>query len=209
MSTRESTHANTPVIGLVGGVGSGKSTVAEAFRQQGARVIDADAIGHAVLRAPDVQRQVRERWGTGVLAPDGTVDRRALGRIVFADRAELDALNAIVHPRIRAEMERQIAVGRAEGVRAVVLDAAVLFEAGWDDLCDRVLFVDAPEAQRRERVARTRGWDRSTWGAREKSQIPLDNKRGRCDDVLDNSSSVSHLQERVRAYLDGLIQGAD
>ena len=194
--------ARKPVIGLVGGIGAGKTRAAQEFARLGCAVIDADAIGHELLRDDRVRAAVHRRWGDGVFRSDGAVDRGALARVVFGDSADLAALNDLLHPLIRVRMEELI--DRAEGdrsVKAVVLDAAVLFEAGWDDLCSRRVFVSCPAEQRAQRVAATRGWDRATWAEREKAQISLDAKARKCDDHIDSSSSVSHLAEQVRRIL--------
>ena len=190
-----------PVIGIVGGVGAGKSTVAAELVRLGCALVDGDAIGHDLLCLPEVSERLRCRWGEGIFLPDGAVDREGLGRIVFADPAERRALDEILHPRIRRSMERQIAemTNRPE-VKAVVVDAAVLFEAVWDDLCTHRVFVDCPAEARARRVLLGRRWDRATWAAREKSQFSLDKKARMCDYMLSNSSSVSHLVEQVRSF---------
>lgn len=199
-----------PVIGVVGGIGAGKSTVAGALVEMGCERVDADAIGHELLACPEVRRLLRDRWGQGVFSPDGSVDRSALGRLVFADAASLAELNRIMHPRMRAEMEEQIrlAQGRRE-VPAVVLDAAVLFEAGWDELCSAMVFVRAPLETRLDRVQRARGWDRTTLSEREKLQISLDSKARKCDYTVENSSSISHLHAEVRRLLARMLHGTD
>jgi dephospho-CoA kinase len=199
-----------PVIGVVGGIGAGKSTVAAELVRLGCGLIDADAIGHELLSDPDVQAELRRRWGEGGFGPDGGVDRGALARRVFHDPQELAALNAIMHPRMRRRMEERIArLAQDPSAAAVVIDAAVLFEAGWDDLCTHVVFVQAPEDARARRVQASRGWDRATWTAREKSQISLDSKARRCYVVLENSSSVSRLQEQVRKLFCRVIHVAE
>jgi dephospho-CoA kinase len=199
-----------PVIGIVGGVGAGKSTVAAELVRLGCELIDADAIGHELLRGPTVRREVRKRWGAGVFSADGQVSRRALAAAVFGRRRELAALNRIMHHRIRRRMERRIAqLRRDPSVPGVVLDAAVLLEAGWDDLCTHVLFVRAPAGLRARRVSAARGWDRRTWRAREKSQISLDTKVKGCYGVVDNSSSVSHLRRQVRRVLHRIVHAVD
>ena len=134
-----------PVIGIVGGIGAGKSTAAGQFAALGCRLVDADRIGHELLAEPDVQAEIRRRWGDAAFAPGGQVSREALAELVFDSPAELDALNAILHPRIRRRMEQAIAEAQADASAAgVVLDAAVMFEAGWDDLCTHRVFVGAP-----------------------------------------------------------------
>ena len=199
-----------PVVGIVGGIGAGKSTVAAEIVRMGGRLIDADKIGHEVLGDPEVSREIRRRWGDGVFAPDGRVDRQALGREAFSDRRELDALSRITHPLIRRGIQRRIAEAVSDpAARLIVLDAAVLFEAGWDDLCTHVVFVDAPDEARAKRAAAQRGWDQAAWRGREIMQISLDKKRRKCDYTIDNSSSVSCLQEQTRQLLHKILRPAE
>ena len=187
-----------PVIGIVGGVGSGKSTAAAELAALGCRVIDADALGHELLEEPQVKAELKKRWGEGIFREDGSVDRAAVAKIVFSDRAELEALNSIMHPLMRKSMEAEIAAARSDpGVAAVVLDAAVLFEAGWDDLCTAVVFVSAPRPVRLARLSGKRRLDAGEIALREKFQISLDNKARKCDYTIDNSSSVRRLRKRV------------
>jgi dephospho-CoA kinase len=196
-----------PVIGIVGGVGAGKSTAAGEFAALGGRLIDADRIGHDLLGEPKVLAEIRRRWGDAVLGPDAQVDRQALAEVVFGSPAELSALNAILHPRIRLRIRRAIADAQAdESAKAVVVDAAVLFEAGWDDLCTHLVFVSAPADQRRRRVAKSRHWSREAWMAREKSQIPLDTKASLCDYTVDNRFGASFLREQVRVIFHRIRQ---
>lgn len=187
-----------PVIGIVGGVGAGKSTAAREFVALGCRLVDADKIGHQLLAEPDVLAEIRRRWGDVAFGPDGQVSRPALAEVVFDSPTELEALNAILHPRIRRRMEQAIADVQAEpSVEGVVLDAAVMFEAGWDDLCTHLVFVAAPADERQRRVAVSRNWSVEAWRAREKSQISLDIKAGRCEYSLDNRFGASFLREQV------------
>jgi len=202
------------VIGLLGGVGAGKSTVAAVLGELGCAVIGGDGIGHQLLTEPDVIRQLRERWGDSIFftnnATNSAVDRKALAAIVFEDHHELDSLSAILHPRIRRRIEERIAaIGPDASIPAAVLDAAVLLEAGWDDLCTHLVFVDAPAPDRCRRTLKHRGWDRKTWQDRENSQISLDNKRDRCDYSIVNSSSVSCLHKRIRELFQSIVLDAD
>jgi len=191
-----------PVIGLVGGIGAGKSAAAREFVAVGLSLVDADRIGHELLADRDVSRRIVQRWGNGVLRSDGQVDRGVLGERVFADPDELKALNELLHPRMRRRMVEQIARAMADPAAAgVVLDAAVLFEAGWDDLCTHVVFVAAPEDVRFERVLAQRNWTRQLWRRREKSQISLDKKAAKCDYTIDNRTSASHLRKQIRELL--------
>jgi dephospho-CoA kinase len=190
-----------PVIGVVGGIGSGKSAASAALARRGGRVIDADRIGHDALRDPAIRDRVAARW-PGVIATDGSIDRKRLGRIAFADAQELKALEAIVHPWIRARVQEQIEVANAEaGVRFVVLDAALLLEAGWDDACDHVVFVDARFETRLAR-ALGRGWDAAELTRRERAQWPLDRKRDAADAVLNNEGTPEELADAADRLLE-------
>lgn len=203
-------HHNKPVIGIVGGIGAGKSLTGEKFAELGCAVISGDEIGHELLRDADVAAEVVRQWGDGVLGADGQIDRSALGRIVFDAPREMAKLTAILRPRIRSRLTERIAAAQADAAAvAVVVDAAVLFEAGWDDLCDCVVFVDAPRAVRLARVAEVRGWDETALAKRERLQIELDKKRQMCDYVIDNHASDSHLCETIRQLLDRIVSAKD
>jgi len=199
------------VLGLVGGIGSGKSQVAAAFARRGARIIAGDQLAHAALRDPDIRSRVRERWGDEVIDENGEVNRRRLGAIVFADAAELKALETLTHPWIRHHIHAEIE-GACEDsqVPLIVLDAAIMLEAGWNDVCDRLIYIDAPRAVRLQRVARQRGWTEKEVTAREQAQLPLTEKVVRADHVLDNSASLEHLDRQVDdlLHLWGLAQAS-
>jgi dephospho-CoA kinase len=200
-------HGSIPVLGLIGGIGSGKSQVASVLAGLGARVIDADAVGHMLLNRRPVRDRLVARFGPGILAADdpAVVDRRALGAIVFADPSARRDLEAIVHPRMRRSFAKTIARAVAERrARAVVLDAAVLFEAGWNTLCDRVLFVDTPRPERLARLAAQRGWTEATLSAREGAQWALDEKQRRADAVLHNADDLRQLETEVGRFWDSL-----
>ncbi len=192
-------HGPYPVAGLTGGIGSGKSRVAAALRARGAVVIDADAVGHEVLEQPEVRRQVVDRFGPQVVhSPDGSIDRRALGCIVFADPSALRDLEAIVHPVMRRRFEEIIAREIREGAAPlVVLDAAILLEAGWDSLCDLIVFVDASLPIRLDRVARSRGWTAELLQAREAAQWSCERKRARAHVRFRNEASLEDLDRNV------------
>lgn len=190
------------VIGVVGGIASGKSVVARRLAAWGAELLDADRAGHDVLEQPDVRAALRARWGAGVFSSSGQVNRAAVAAVVFDEQdvrhAELRFLEGLTHPRIRARLEGCIAQLRQNGqTPAVVLDAPLLFEAHWDTLCDRILFVDAPEPLRRERAERTRGWTADEFHRREAAQLDLAVKRARADTIIDNSGTPAATWQQV------------
>jgi dephospho-CoA kinase len=197
-----------PVVGLVGGIGAGKSVAAAALGELGLLVLDADAVGHALLAQRPARDRVVERFGPGVLRADEygvegsepEVDRKALGRIVFADPAARRDLEAILHPAMRETFRRAIDRAGRNGRAGVALDAAVLYEAGWDTLCDAVLFVDAPRDVRLPRLAAARGWTADDLDARERAQAPIEAKRERADQVFTNAGAPEALREAVAAW---------
>lgn len=186
------------VIGLLGGIASGKSLVAQQLEALGALRLDADRVGHEVLLDPQVEQAVRQRWGADVFDGDGRVDRRKLAAIVFAPPPEgpqhLADLEKLTHPRIAARLQAQIAAATAP---VVVLDAAVMLKGGWDKLCDEIWFVDTPRDQRIARARQYRGWTEQEFSDRENAQEPIDLKRKRADRIIDNSGSPEQVQAQV------------
>lgn len=192
------------MVGLVGGIGAGKSAAAAAMARRGAAVVDADRVGHEVLELAHVKAQLGSWWGPGVLRPDGSADRRTVAGIVFADPAERARLEGLVFPHIGRRVERLIAAAAADpAVRFVALDAAVMLEAGWGHVCDRLVYVDAPRDTRLARLAARNGWTPAEVAAREAAQMPADRKAARADAVLVNDGSPERLRERVDALLSG------
>jgi dephospho-CoA kinase len=196
-----------PIIGIVGGIGSGKSALADWLPQHlRVVVLDADAAGHAALRQAAVRSELRTAFGAEVFAPTGEVDRRQLAHRVFGDSPAHHSarrhLEAIVHPVIRGALETQIAEARRSGeCDLIVLDAAVMLESGWSELCDAIVFVDVPRAARVSRVLTTRGWSEAELDRREASQWPLDRKLAAADIVIDNSGSVESAGRSLLAAL--------
>lgn len=201
------------VVGIAGGIASGKSTVAQIFTRFGAKVIDGDQIGHEVLRQKDVIDAAVSRWGMEVIDEDGGVRRGAIARHVFgkstaADR-ELAYWEGVMHPRIDEEIRKRIEAHRTSGqVPAVILDAAVMFKTGWHRQCNYLVFVDLPENLRRQR-ARERGWSDAEFENRERIQTPVEVKRQLADFVIDNSGTFDQTYEQVRAVWSLLSPGDD
>jgi dephospho-CoA kinase len=193
-----------PIIGIIGSIGAGKSLIASELARLGGFLITADALGHEGLRSPAIKSQVRARWGDGILKPDGEIDRRKLGGIVFADAKERQALEGMQFPFIGARVREEIAKGERDlAARFIVLDAAVLLEAGWKNECDRLLFVDAPRATRLARLRQNRNWTEQELDNRERSQMSLDEKRHAADVILVNGGSSADAAEKVRTILRG------
>ena len=191
-------HGPKPVIGLVGAIGAGKSTASKCFAARGGHVIDADALGHEALRQPEVIAALTKLWGEGIRKPDGTLDRREIGRIVFADPAARNALEAAVFPYIGERTRQEISVAQANpAVAFVVLDSAVLLEAGWGEMVDRLVYVDAPREARVARLAARSGWTEDDLTAREAAQWPAEKKLARADGVLVNDDGPAELQHQV------------
>lgn len=201
-----------PVIGLIGGVGSGKSLVAAVLAKYGGRVISGDEFGHEALRRPEVKEQVIHRWGQEILNAKGEVDRRKLGGIVFADSKERQALEALVFPWIERRIDEEIArANNDDGVKFVVLDAAIMLEADWARRCDRIIFVDAPREQRLCRLIAERGWTDPQLEGREKAQWPLDEKLKWADATLDNSGSPDVLARPIQKLIEqwGILENPE
>lgn len=200
----------TKVVGIVGGVASGKSFVAKKFQKLGAGVLDADRAGHEVLRVPEIILAARDRWGDKILGPDGQIDRKALAAIVFASEAkasaELEHLEKLTHPLIATCLEQQLYEYNQAGIPIAVLDAPVLLKAGWDRFCDRIVYVDSPREIRLAR-AKARGWSQAEFERREAAQESLDAKRDAADVVIDNSGSAEATEAQVASVWQSLVSG--
>ena len=187
-------------IGLTGGIGSGKSEVADILRELGAQVIDADLVGHETYRRGEpAWDQVVEAFGSGVVGQDGEIDRGRLGRIVFGDPDSLKRLTDIVWPRIREGLEKRITRERDNGDTTVlVVEAAVLFEAGWGRLFDEIWVVTAPEADVLERLERQRNQKPAQTRVRLRAQMTNEEREQRADVTVRNDEDRAALAATVR-----------
>jgi dephospho-CoA kinase len=197
------------IIGLVGGVASGKSFVAQKLAAlTSGMVIEADAIAKAMLTDATVLRALKDKFGDGIVGADGQVNRKAVASRVFGDTTShaenRQWLNNLIHPKVRTEIQSQIAARRAESPNAwIILDIPLLLEGGWDKICDRVLFVDtSPEL--RAKFAAKRGWSADELAKREQSQISIQQKRVRATDHVLNSGVESELESGLGDWLSKL-----
>ena len=195
------------VIGILGGVASGKSVVADQFRRLGAEVLYADLVGYEVLRDVEVITALRERWGGDVIDEDGQINRAVVAKIVFAPPPEgtkqLAFLEQITHPRIGKRLTQRIEDLSRRGIEVAVLDAPVMMKAGWDQLCDQIVFVETKQSVREQR-ARIRGWTDDAFAAREEAQESLEKKRNLSDCVINNSGSLDETFQQSQEFFNSI-----
>ncbi|MBI2193203.1 MAG: dephospho-CoA kinase [Planctomycetes bacterium] len=180
-------------IGILGGIASGKSTLAKLFSEMGAQVVDADRIGHQILERPDIREQVRGLWGDQVMTAQGAVDRARLGKLVFGQPEELQKLNRIVHPPLVRELEESLNALHGP----VVLDAALLDEFSLTSWCDHLIFVEARPDLRRNRASSQRGWSPGEMERREALQHPLEAKKRKAETVIENNGSIEDFRREA------------
>lgn len=194
----------TLLIGITGNIGTGKSTVARMLAEMGAEAIDADEVAHATMRAgTPVHEAIVEAFGAEVLAPDGEIDRKRLGAIVFSDLAALARLEAIVHPAVLEAIDRCVAASTA---KAVAVEAIKLIEAGMADDCDSVWVTTCRPEQQIRRVMRARGLSQAEAEQRVCAQPPQEEKIAHADVVVDTSSTLTRTREQVRAAWERLTE---
>lgn len=200
-------------FGLTGGVATGKSTAARIFHELGAEIIDADRIGHELLaNASPAFQEIVERFGPAILDGSGEISRRLLGEVVFTDPEKLRMLNAIVHPRIIAEVEKRAAALAAEDSNKVILvDAALIFEAGIGARFQKVIVTSCRPEQQIERLMH-KGLTREEAERRMAAQIPAEEKTRRADFVIDSSGPLENTRGQVELIyrsLQDVISGLD
>jgi dephospho-CoA kinase len=186
-------------IGLMGGIGSGKSTATKILAELGAPIIDADKVGHAIY-APGgpAYPDMIEAFGEGILAPDRTIDRKKLAPIVFADPAALKRLNSIVHPKMFIRMREMIEEMRAAGEgKPIVVEAAILIEANWQPLFSEIWLVVTSRERVIERIERDRGMNPAQTEARIKAQLSDDERRRHATTVITNDGTIEDLRTKV------------
>ncbi len=205
-----SPRSSIPVIGIVGGVGSGKSRLTEWLaRRRSIEIIDGDKLGHQVLTDATVKQKLQGAFGAEVFE-EGEVDRALLGQRVFGNSPQqIEArrkLEVISHPEISRLIQRQIEEIRSSGnCEAIFLDAAVMFEAGWDRFCDKIVFVDTLLETRLKRVASQRKWNRERLQQREASQWSTERKKKAADYNLDNEQPLDQAGQNLEQILDEIL----
>lgn len=201
MSDRFARLAAGPVrlVGILGGIASGKSTLTRHLEAGGATIFDADRAAHEALAEPGVRAAIVERWGESVLAGDGSIDRTRLARIVFDDAAERRALEALVHGHVFAALEA-LASRLAPGALLVV-DAALLAETGLIEACQATILVDTPIEERRRRAVAERGWDPAELDRREAHQMSPADKKALADLVVDGTAPPEEMAAAVDRFL--------
>ena len=189
----------TRVIGLTGGIGSGKSTVSQFLAELGAIIIDADKVGHEAFK-PETEawREVVATFGQDILNPSGEIDRKKLGGIVFGAPASLVKLNQIMHPRMHQMMRAQIEQYRQQGIDVVVLEAAILIEANWTPLVDEVWITVSPEAAVLDRVKKQRGQGEEQTLARIRSQLSNEERVKHADVVIKNDGDLDQVETKIK-----------
>jgi dephospho-CoA kinase len=196
------------VIGLTGGIGTGKSEVARILQGLGAALISADQVGHEAYKPhSEIWQEVVKAFGEEILQPNGEIDRKRLGSIVFAHPQELARLNQIMHPRMADMVARRIEQLGKEGVPVVVVEAALLFEAGWDSLVDEVWTTDSTIETVINRLQARNGFSEEEIRKRINSQMPTRERLARSDVIIGNSGDVASLERTVRSLWDNRVKG--
>jgi dephospho-CoA kinase len=191
------------VIGLTGSIGTGKSEAARQLEALGASIISADQVGHeAYTPQTEAWEQVVVAFGNGILQEDGEIDRRKLGALVFSDPEQLEKLNQIMHPRMARMVADQIEALRGEQVDVVVVEAALLFEAGWDSLVEEVWVTDSPEKVVIERLKLRNGMSEEEARKRMSSQMGRIERLERSDYVIENSGDMAALESAIKELWD-------
>lgn len=195
-----------PIIGIAGGIGSGKTFIARLFGESGCMVISSDEQVDRAYRDPLILEHLRNWWGDQVARPDGTANRRLIADRIFNRPEERARLEGLLHPYVARLREEAMAAGADDPqVLAYVWDTPLLFETGLDRSCDTVVFVEAPPEVRLARVQSSRGWDRSELLRRENLQTPLDRKRELSEYVVTNTADATRARSQVREVLSRIL----
>lgn len=198
--SRSNNFPNLLILGLTGGIGSGKSTVAKILLDMGAHLLDADSLAHQVMENPEIQQKLRETFGEGIFDTSGHLSRPTLAKIVFGkeNRSELKKLTSLIHPEVRVKIYHQLELWNQGTFRVVILDVPLLLESPLRELCQLIIFVDAPYEKRLERVCNNRGWREEELKEREVFQMDLQKKKDVSDYCVKNWGDLEGLKEQVQ-----------
>lgn len=189
------------VIGIAGGIASGKSTIAEMLKSLGADIIDADKICHQLINTKAIAHEITERWGNHIQDSHSKIKRHVLAEIVFSDREEVSALNSIIHPKAIKQIQSRIAKLQVDAAtKAIVLDAALLVESNLIDICNIMLFVDTKKNRCKARVQSSRKWPLDEITKREKFQGLLTQKKDIADVIINNNHSKEDTLNQVKDF---------
>jgi dephospho-CoA kinase len=193
------------VVGLTGGIASGKSTVRCLFQQLGVPVICADELAHEAVKpgAPALE-EIRREFGDGTIDEEGELDRAAMARLVFHDAALRKKLESIIHPRVSEEKDSRLEEFRCQGHAVVVVDVPLLYESGWQKAFDLVIVVHVPRNVQEQRLVDRDGMTHEDARARLDAQMPIEEKTARADKIVDNTGSLQRTREQVESILNEL-----
>jgi dephospho-CoA kinase len=189
-------------LGLTGGIATGKSTVASLFEKRGAHLIDTDIIAKTVMEKKDTLNEIKAAFGREVFDEEGTLDRKRLAKLIFASKDKRNTLNAIVHPKVKNEVKKRLDTLETNDDNLIVIEVPLLFEAGFDDLCDKTLVVYTSREVQLQRLMDRDGIDRHYALEKINAQMPLEEKKARADYLIDNAES----KEKTLEQLDTLIK---
>tara|TARA_B100001142_G_C14183649_1_gene597186 strand:+ start:408 stop:1013 length:606 start_codon:yes stop_codon:yes gene_type:complete len=196
------------VIGLIGGIGSGKSSVSAILHSLGVEIIDADKVGHeAYTPNSEGWKKVISVFGQDIVGPENEIDRKKLGGIVFSDPSEMEKLNKLMHPIIHNLVEEKIKLLSNQGVKVVVLEAAILIEANWQDLTDEIWLAKSNQEVVIERVQLRNNFTREEIIKRIQSQMSNDEREKHSDIVIDNNGTIEQLEEKVKTLWQSRVNG--
>ena len=195
-----------PVIGILGGMCSGKSTAAKELGKLGCAVIDADEIAHKLLDDKTIKAKIMHLFGREIQDAEGKINRAALANVVFSDPAKVSKLTDVLHPKVLAQVEELINQFNSQSdVKAIVLDMPLLMEVGWEKRCDHLIFIDCDPKKRLERARKTGFFDAETLKIRENLQISLDKKKRIADNIVDNNSDLSGLSKQIACIFSSIM----
>lgn len=207
MQVEKDTHK--PVIGILGSIGSGKSTVASELGKLGCAVIDADELAHNQLEESEIKRKIIKLFGKEILNKDGNIDRKALGEIVFSDAEKLSLLTRLIHPPVLAQISELIDQYQMDkSTKAIVLDMPLLMEVGWHKKCDTLIFVKCDKAKRLERAKKSGVFNENQLKIRENLQISLDNKANIAENTIDNNSGLTAVARQVSELFPKIVKSS-